>query len=298
MEKEMRTLMIGPEGKQLDELGTPDFAIGFYEMNVSNFIDQEIPAHWHGDLEIFVLDEGMVRLFVRDQEYVLQAGEAYFVNSNILHGLSVVGENPGRYRSIVFDASIIAGQTGSVFDLEFVRPFTEQGGPLWLSSQTELDVAMEVRSAFEQAYAAYHAKAEGYEFDIRAALSKIFLKVRASTETQPLKVPSQQEMRLKQMIAWLASHYQDVIGVEEIAEVAGISVRECQRYFSTYVKMSPIGYLTHLRLTAATELLVSTDLPITEIALACGYKSPSYFTKQFKERVGLSPRDYRQKRMG
>jgi len=54
-----------------------------------------------------------------------------------------------------------------------------------------------------------------------------------------------------------------------------------------------VEFLNEYRLKKAVELLVSTDMPITEVCFACGYEHISYFGKLFRECYGVSPREYR-----
>lgn len=51
-----------------------------------------------------------------------------------------------------------------------------------------------------------------------------------------------------------------------------------------------------LRLKRACALLADTDLSVTEIGIACGFGSTSYFTKLFHQQYGLTPGEYRSKR--
>ena len=81
--------------------------------------------------------------------------------------------------------------------------------------------------------------------------------------------------------------------MEEIADAAAISIRECLRCFRMSVKQSPMEYLVAYRLRMAKKLLETTDMPVTEVALRCGFNSPSYFTKQFRENFGFTPKAVR-----
>lgn len=83
------------------------------------------------------------------------------------------------------------------------------------------------------------------------------------------------------------------ISTSSSGECAGICVRECQRAFSGTLHMTPMQYLLHRRIAAAADYLARTDLPISEVSALCGFDTPSYFTKKFKEAAGVSPRDYR-----
>ena len=55
----------------------------------------------------------------------------------------------------------------------------------------------------------------------------------------------------------------------------------------------PVSFLNEYRLKKSLELLMTTDMQITEVCLACGFGHISYFGKLFREAYGMSPREYR-----
>ena len=57
--------------------------------------------------------------------------------------------------------------------------------------------------------------------------------------------------------------------------------------------LSPIDYLTQVRMEAAKSTLRNTDIPASEIAALVGYEDPRYFYKVFKKYTGLTPTEYR-----
>lgn len=63
--------------------------------------------------------------------------------------------------------------------------------------------------------------------------------------------------------------------------------------FRRYLGQSPVDFLNEYRLRFSGHLLRSTELPVTEIALSCGFNHLSYFSKLFTERFGCPPREYR-----
>ena len=65
--------------------------------------------------------------------------------------------------------------------------------------------------------------------------------------------------------------------------------------FKEYFHMPPMQYLFELRINMAKELLVSTDLNITDIALASGFANSNYFIHAFKNKIGMSPTEFRQR---
>ena len=97
------------------------------------------------------------------------------------------------------------------------------------------------------------------------------------------------------MMDWIDQNLTSTVTVDQIAASAGISARECQRTFLRCLHYTPMEYLRRRRLLAASRLLIETDLPITEIALGCGFSSPSYFSYQFRLLAGNTPAEYRKK---
>ncbi|WP_276355493.1 response regulator [Cohnella caldifontis] len=68
--------------------------------------------------------------------------------------------------------------------------------------------------------------------------------------------------------------------------------------FKRETKMTYMAYLLQIRMEAAKELLLSTDLKTFEIAEKVGYADPNYFSFSFKKQVGVSPKDYRSRARG
>lgn len=287
------SIPLSQNGQELLKRGTPLFPCSAYEREIRQHIGNEIPPHWHPELEVFMLDEGCVRISLIDCEFDLQPGEGYFVNSNVLHGVFCRSDGPCRYRSIVFDPIIVSGAPGSAFDMLYVRPFTEQGAPIWLLRPDDKCGSSSIAELFGMAHYACENEPEGYEFSVRDALSRILLQLKGRSRENSGRLAAQQELRMKQMLSWLDEHYSDPVTVSQLANAAGICVRECQRLFSNFLHDTPMQYLARRRIAAAAELLASTDLPITQVAMCCGFETPSYFAKQFKGITGVTPREYR-----
>ena len=83
------------------------------------------------------------------------------------------------------------------------------------------------------------------------------------------------------------------LSLEEVAAAASVGKRECLRCFRRTIGVTPIQYLLKFRIRQASRLLVETDRPVTEIALLCGFESPSYFAAAFRRLTGRTPRSYR-----
>lgn len=90
-----------------------------------------------------------------------------------------------------------------------------------------------------------------------------------------------------------SEHYQEPLQIEELAAGQGISSRFLRRYFTQETGMSCLDYIQALRLNKAKELLWETSKSVTEIALETGYGTPQYFSRIFRQEIGMTPSEYR-----
>ncbi|MBQ4051180.1 MAG: helix-turn-helix transcriptional regulator, partial [Oscillospiraceae bacterium] len=80
---------------------------------------------------------------------------------------------------------------------------------------------------------------------------------------------------------------------QDIADACNVSVSWLYKLFRDTLNTTPGEYLQRCRLSAAKELLASTALPLSEIALRCGFNSQSYFSDCFRRAFGIPPREFR-----
>lgn len=97
------------------------------------------------------------------------------------------------------------------------------------------------------------------------------------------------------IMEYLRNHYGESLNIEKLSEKIGISSRYVRRYFMKEIGMSCSDYITVLRINKAKELLWETARSVTEVALDVGYGTPQYFSRIFKEKVGITPSEYREK---
>jgi AraC family transcriptional regulator len=93
--------------------------------------------------------------------------------------------------------------------------------------------------------------------------------------------------------AMLRQRIADPISLPDMADLAGFSPAYFSHMFGVVTGIPPMRFLTALRLEAAKQLLVDTDLPVTEICFAVGYRSLGTFSSRFTGLVGVSPNGFR-----
>ena len=98
---------------------------------------------------------------------------------------------------------------------------------------------------------------------------------------------------LRRVRQHIEANLEKTISIEEMAGMAGLSKCHFARAFRQSQGVTPHDYLLRRRVHRAQQLLADTDLPLSEIAIACGFADAGHCSRRFKERLGITPRRYR-----
>jgi transcriptional regulator GlxA family with amidase domain len=132
----------------------------------------------------------------------------------------------------------------------------------------------------------------GEELANAVADQLIYSSIRTDQDTQRLSVPTRIGVRhpkLSQVIQMMESHIEEPISPSVLATDVGMSTRQLERLFRRYLNRSPKRYYMELRLQKARNLLMQTDMSVINVALACGFASPSHFSKCYRAHYDTTP---------
>lgn len=134
------------------------------------------------------------------------------------------------------------------------------------------------------------------------ALTRVLLCILRSSElisipTVTVEKATEKDNRLiLQIIDYINAHLEQNICLDDLSSRFFISKNSLCKKFRSVMRCSVAEYIMGARQARAKNLLVTTDLPMEEIAERCGYSSANYFSLIFKKNVGLSPLNYRKKK--
>lgn len=100
-------------------------------------------------------------------------------------------------------------------------------------------------------------------------------------------------LRVGHVIGSLESNYAKDWTLEEILQIAHMSKSNFMRVFKKATGQSPIEYLLRMRIQEGMKRLINTDMSITDIAMDIGFNDSNYFSRQFRQALGQSPRNFR-----
>jgi transcriptional regulator GlxA family with amidase domain len=164
--------------------------------------------------------------------------------------------------------------TGGLFEIDRDR-FTSAGGT------TALDMMLTLI-----------ASQHGPDLAAQVAEAILHSPIRHHSEHQRMSLPARigaRHPKLVGIIARMEENLEDPLSPSLLAKQAGLSTRQLERLFRRYLDRSPKRYYLELRLKKARSLLLQTDMSVINVALACGFSSPSHFSKCYRAFYGRTP---------
>ena len=118
--------------------------------------------------------------------------------------------------------------------------------------------------------------------------SSVFKEVYSTPEIKEENVKN-----IKTILDYIKDNYSKEITIDELAQLLNFSKSHFMRFFKKNLGLTAIDYINEYRLNVASNLLVNTNLTITEIAIKIGISNVSYFNRLFKKHFQVSPMQYR-----
>jgi YesN/AraC family two-component response regulator len=118
-------------------------------------------------------------------------------------------------------------------------------------------------------------------------------KAKSANGELQLEEKAKASYRLKSTIAYIHKHLDQNINLEVLSGAIGMNPSYFCRVFQQEIGYSPYQYIIHQRIEKAKTLLKNRDLPISDIALQCGFANHSHLGRHFLKLVGITPKAYR-----
>ncbi len=136
------------------------------------------------------------------------------------------------------------------------------------------------------------AEDHGQALAAEVADQLLYNAIRTDQDRQRISVPARIGIRhpkLARVIEMMEENLEEPLPPSRLAAMVQLSTRQLERLFRRYLERSPKRYYMELRLQKARNLLMQTDMSVINVALACGFTSPSHFSKCYRMHYGVTP---------
>lgn len=252
--------------------------------------------HTHDFSELIIITAGGGRHWINGITYPVSAGDIFLIQGNTEHYFEK-RHNLGMF-NIMFDDSYLKEHLHSLRSLSGFNAFflfepTYRRSHKFKSRLHITPEAMRpLMSDLQQMLDELKQNHPGSDLILLAKALEIFVFI--SREYSRNKNPMTRSLcRLGELISLLEKRYREHWTIRKISRIASMAPSTLLPVFRKVTGYSPIDYLLHVRLSKAAELLLKTEMQVSEIAQECGFSDSNYFSRQFKKCYSLSPRSYR-----
>lgn len=280
----------------------PDYPVGVYYVEPSKMYMQHVRWHWHEELEINYVKEGIANFHIGEEQIIVTEGQAIFINQDVLHSIHNAGNVACVILSAMFHPSFLFRAADSSTSLMYLNPIVSNSSLRYLFFDRKDMWSRGMLSMISNLIDTNLSQEFGYELMTKSILSEFWyqlikkLKVQYVHHTASPKSFSPDQNRIKDAILYIEEHFAETITLEDIADSIHVSKSECCRCFKRAVSLTPFEYLMKYRILKAAEHILTNDksaASIANLAASVGFNNTSYFNKLFKEYFNCTPLQYR-----
>ena len=168
-------------------------------------------------------------------------------------------------------------------------PIFIQDGPVWTSAGVSAGIDLTL-ALIEEDY--------GHRVAIETARQLVMFIKRSGGQLQfsvPLAAQSEATGKFADLHVWITAHLADDLGIERLAEQAGMTPRTFARVYADTHGRTPAKTVEAIRMEATCRALEETDLPLKTIAARAGYGNEQSLRRAFQRQLGVHPSQYRER---
>lgn len=255
-----------------------------------------LQLHDHGNgIELVLVCGGTAKHIQPPFSSPLSRGDILLIPSGVIHAYDDCDDL--EIRNLIYEPDRLVLPRLDSYSLPFFQllfsPRKKHGETNTVAPVMHLeeDNFSEILNVFDRLDSERSGIQPGKQFYTLSILMELLLKLSRFSELKTITY--QPRFLIAGALEYMRKHYARPITIDQISKAAGMSRRNLFRYFQTLLGCTPHDYLAKIRLQHAAELLLQTNLTLSEIAFRCGFCDSNYFTKQFRKEYSTTPFHFR-----
>lgn len=249
--------------------------------------------HIHNSFEVYHFLSGECEMDIRSKTIHCVEGDYVIIMPNIVHSLFLETEKPCTFNHIHFEPEFFTdlflnGYDNEDMDLLTALIFRNNS---YFKVKADEQLAKSVSTIIEIKASDTHF-ADAY---MNLELTKMLLHI-LEKSGYSLILSKKSDSKNKYVTfttAYIQEHYAEKILINDIADALNISSRYLSKVFFEQTNVTILNYLNIYRINQAIDLMINTNLTLTEISAQIGLKDSQHFSKLFNNVIGLPPYKYR-----
>ena len=253
------------------------------------FDNHKAICHWHNDFEIIRIISGHMHYYIDGKEVLLNTDDILLVNSERMHYGYGNTNADCHFVCYLINPMLLACNNSFLYE-KIIQPIIHCGITHWILDN-QYPAHQSALSLLDTIFTINNDKTNCYEFQtVHLFHSFIYEFYTTASFVIDGSATSVDQTLLRKMILYIHQNYKYDIQIEDIANSINVSRTTCCKLFRT-ISSTPIQFLNQYRLELAYNLIIRSEMNITTIAHEVGFNDSGYFTRRFKLKYGISPKE-------
>lgn len=240
-----------------------------------------IPLHYHNENEIYLLLKGEVKYFVDDKTFLLNEGDLMIIPAGVMHSTDT--------DECLYNERLLISFHDDIFFKNIIPCLNElfKENIIHLSDENrEL-----IKNIFYKIESEFKNERKNKEILIKLYISELIIHIHRHRIKNAYYEQNTDKLIL-QIKQYINLNFANDITLAKLSKVFGLTETYLSRRFKSSCGICISEYLNYIRVDHAEKLLKTEKMPITEIAMECGFNDSSYFSYVFKKLKGITPYKY------
>lgn len=277
-----------------DTLNSPYEAFS-YDAATMNY---PIRPHFHYFMEIIYMTEGMGRMECDGDSYVMEEGDLILFLPRTVHAIYSADERPLKYDVLKFNVNSLYTENSYAPKIPLIlNGINKNSRPPVYFSRREIQ-HIHAAEIFQECRRELRNKNYGYDVIVHNKICSLLVYLIRLWKEKGFDINKAsggpaEENSIYTITAYIDAHIGEVIRVEDLAELCGMSYSYFAKNFKQYYGRSCKEYIEFMQICKAEDMLLFTDLDLSYISQETGFSDSSHFIKSFRKWKGITPGKYR-----
>ncbi|MDR7238871.1 AraC family transcriptional regulator [Neobacillus drentensis] len=279
----------------------------FYRVKgMENYISE---FHSHQEYEIYFFHSGDCKYLINNRIYELQPGDIILLDGMTLHKPNPGTSSPYTRSMLHFSPTWLQELLNALGIPNLLDPFKKLNNCLLRTGYDEngqfvdgriKEIAASLEHIVEEAQQT-GKKNEFLEAEVKLELVQLLLGIYKMSQKQLSQITSkksEKELHAEEIASWINDHYKRKVSLDKIASELNLSKYYASHVFKEVTGFTVMEYVMACRLNQVKYLLeMEPNQSLTEVSQSSGFESVAHFSRFFKEKVGITPSQYRKTKL-
>jgi len=234
--------------------------------------------HYHNEIELYYLLKGRIKYFVNDKTFILNEGDLIIIPQGILHS--------NDSEDCLYNERLLLNFDSTHYTSE-ITPILKD-----LCSNIIIHIPKENQSVIENIFqkieTEYNSNNKKRDILLKLYISELVIFLHRYRVNNPFS-EEKTDIIMQKIADYININYNEDLSLSILSKTFSMSESYISRRFKQSIGVSINEYINYIRISHAEQILKTEKLPITDIALKCGYNDSSYFSSVFKKFKGITP---------